>query len=125
MTKLKHPNILKCYEVVREASHCYIITELCSQGDLSSYLKKHKRIPEKDALPIIKDIVNGFLEIGENKYLHRDLKLANILMNDRGVAKIADFGFAKKSLYFLIYVVTNLRRKNITWVVLSICLLKL
>ena len=47
----------------------------------------------------MKDIVNGFLEIGENKYLHRDLKLANILMNDKGVAKIADFGFAKKSLY--------------------------
>jgi serine/threonine protein kinase len=44
----------------------------------------------------MKDIVDGFLQIGENKYLHRDLKLANIFMND-GVAKIADFGFAKKS----------------------------
>jgi serine/threonine protein kinase len=42
------------------------------------------------------DIVSGFLEIGENNFLHRDLKLANIFMNN-GVAKIADFGFAKKS----------------------------
>lgn len=99
LTKLKHPNILRCYEVVREASHCYIITEFCSQGDLSSVLKKRKRIAEGEALPIVKDIVNGFLEIGENKYLHRDLKLANILIDHKGVAKIADFGFAKKSLY--------------------------
>lgn len=29
----------------------------------------------------MKDIVSGYLEIGENKFLHRDLKLANILMN--------------------------------------------
>ena len=42
-------------------------------------------------------------------------------MNDRGVAKIADFGFAKKSLYILIYVVTNLKKKNTMLEVLSIC----
>lgn len=45
----------------------------------------------------MKDIVGGYVEIGENKFLHRDLKLANIFVNDKGVAKIADFGFAKKS----------------------------
>ena len=73
----------------------------------------------------MKDIVNGFLEIGENKFLHRDLKLANILMNDKGVAKIADFGFAKKSLYSSIHTVTNLKRKSTMWAVLSICPLKL
>lgn len=53
---------------------------------------------EGEVLAIMKDIVDGFLEIGENKFLHRDLKLANIFMNG-GVAKIADFGFAKKSQY--------------------------
>ena len=72
----------------------------------------------------MKDIVNGYLEIGENKYLHRDLKLANILMNDRGVAKIADFGFAKKSLYFSFYTVMNRKKKNIMLEVHSICHLK-
>jgi serine/threonine protein kinase len=39
--------------------------------------------------------VNGFKVIAEAGFLHRDLKLANILMKDK-VAKIADFGFAKK-----------------------------
>jgi hypothetical protein len=29
----------------------------------------------------MKDIVNGFVEIGENKFLHRDLKLANIFVS--------------------------------------------
>lgn len=44
----------------------------------------------------MRDIVDGFLQMGENKFLHRDLKLANIFMSN-GIAKIADFGFAKKS----------------------------
>ena len=98
LTKLKHPNILRCFDVIRESSHCYIITEFCNEGDLSSILKKKRRMGEQEVLGIMRDIVGGFLEIGENKYLHRDLKLANIFMSN-GVAKIADFGFAKKSQY--------------------------
>ena len=69
----------------------------------------------------MKDIVSGYMEIGDNKFLHRDLKLANILMNEKGVAKIADFGFAKKSLYLTFHTVTNPKKKNITWEVLFIC----
>ena len=50
---------------------------------------------ESEVFSFMKDIVNGFIEIGENKFLHRDLKLANILVSEKGVAKIADFGFSK------------------------------
>lgn len=51
---------------------------------------------ENQVITIMKNIVDGFVEMGQNKFLHRDLKLANIFVNN-GVAKIADFGFAKKS----------------------------
>jgi serine/threonine protein kinase len=44
----------------------------------------------------MKDIVSGFIEIGDKNYLHRDLKLANIFISN-GRAIIADFGFAKKN----------------------------
>lgn len=43
-------------------------------------------------------MINGFVEIAEKNFLHRDLKLANIFIND-GNALIADFGFAKKNVY--------------------------
>lgn len=41
------------------------------------------------------DILSGYIEIADKKFLHRDLKLANIFVND-GRAIIADFGFAKR-----------------------------
>jgi serine/threonine protein kinase len=51
---------------------------------------------ESETVNILKDIVNGFVEMGDRRFLHRDLKLANIFMNN-GNAIIADFGFAKKN----------------------------
>ena len=47
---------------------------------------------------MLRDIVAGFVEIGQRGFLHRDLKLANIFIND-DKAKIADFGFAKKNKF--------------------------
>lgn len=98
LTTLNHNNILKCFDVVRETSHCYIVTEFCNEGDLSDLIKKKRRISEQESLKILTDIVQGFVEMGERKFLHRDLKLANIFMRD-GSAIIADFGFAKKHTY--------------------------
>lgn len=43
---LKHENVLKCFDVVKESTHCYIITEFCNGGDLSAHLKKKRRLTE-------------------------------------------------------------------------------
>ena len=43
LTTLNHSNILRCFDVVREPSHCFIITEFCNQGDLSELVKKKKK----------------------------------------------------------------------------------
>ena len=45
-------------------------------------LKKKRRISEDETVKIMKDVVRGFIEIGSKGFLHRDLKLANILLKD-------------------------------------------
>lgn len=87
---------MKCFDVFTTVNNCYIITELCNEGDLAALLSKRKKLNENEALKFIRDICEGFFEIAGNNFLHRDLKLANIFMKD-GIAKIADFGFAKKN----------------------------
>ena len=42
-------------------------------------------------------------------------------MNDKGIAKIADFGFAKKSLYSSFHTATNPKKKNTMLAVPSTC----
>ena len=38
LKSMKHPNILRCYDVYFSATNCYIITEFCAGGDIRSIL---------------------------------------------------------------------------------------
>jgi serine/threonine protein kinase len=49
--------------VVREPSYCYIITEYCNEGDLSSFLKKKKKVTQGEVFKLMKDIIAGFIEM--------------------------------------------------------------
>lgn len=49
---------------------------------------------ENEVESYIQDIFKGLLYLSDNNIIHRDLKVANIFINN-GEAKIADFGFAK------------------------------
>jgi serine/threonine protein kinase len=88
--------VVKCHDIYSTVNNCYIITEFCNEGDLENFLKKREKLPEEEAIAIFRDIVNGFRVIAESGFLHRDLKPANILLKDK-IAKIADFGFAKRA----------------------------
>jgi len=39
---LDHPNIIKCYDIYKSKTHCYIITEYCPGGCLMNYLNKQQ-----------------------------------------------------------------------------------
>lgn len=63
-------------------------------------MRKKVKFSEEIAIPIIRDIFQGLLYLAEKDVIHRDLKVANIFMHN-GKAKIADFGFAKFTKYFI------------------------
>jgi serine/threonine protein kinase len=56
--------------------------------------RRGKKIPEEEAIGYLKQILNGMKGLHEVIVIHRDIKLANILIDDN-VLKIADLGFAK------------------------------
>ena len=53
-----------------------------------------KKIPEKIAAYIMREIMLGLKLLHEKKQIHRDLKSDNILVGKDGQIKVADFGFA-------------------------------
>lgn len=106
LKRLNHPNVLRCFDVFTSNRNCYIITELCNEGDLESKLRKHKSFTETRAQPYIKDIFEGLAYLNDNQVIHRDIKVANIFIHN-GRAKIADFGFAKFTRYYRDYIEKN------------------
>ena len=93
LSKINHPNVIKCYDIFTVEGKCYIVTELCDGGDVDELIKKEGVFNEERVVPILKDILNGMCYLHEMRIIHRDLKTANVFLKD-GVAKIADFGFA-------------------------------
>jgi serine/threonine protein kinase len=69
--------------------------EFCNGGDLEQYHADKKRLTEDEATNFLKQILNGFKGLHEVGAMHRDFKLANVLLHN-GVCKIADLGFAKQ-----------------------------
>jgi serine/threonine-protein kinase len=54
-----------------------------------------KRLPEREALDIIRQIASALEHAHERGFVHRDIKPRNIMMTRSGVAKLADLGLAR------------------------------
>ena len=103
LKKLSHPNIVKIYEFYISKSHYYIVTEFCKEGELFSYIKN--KYSERQLAVLFYQVFSGLWYLHDNKILHRDIKLENIMIsrketdNETGEelfwAKIIDFGTAK------------------------------
>lgn len=99
LQQMNHPNILRFHEALMSDRNCYIITELCNEGDLANKIREKYSLHERDIGCYITDICQGLLYLREMKVIHRDLKPANVFLHN-GRAKIADFGLAKISRYW-------------------------
>lgn len=66
----------------KTASNYYLVMQHCNGGDLESFIKARGGfLTEPEVKIILRQIVNGLLAIKEHNVMHRDLKLANILVN--------------------------------------------
>ena len=74
-----------------------MIQEYVPGGDLYQLIKQNKRIKEKKAVLIFKGVFEGLQEMHFNNFVHRDLKLENIIVENKETlnCKLVDFGFAE------------------------------
>ena len=96
LSKLKHPNIINCYEFHLEKDKFYIIMEYGEGGDLFNKIneqkKKNKCFEEKEIIEWFIEICEGIKYIHQNKIIHRDLKPSNIFLTKNNIIKIGNFG---------------------------------
>lgn len=82
-------------EYFQDDRHLFIVTELCTGGELFDFIVKAHHFSEKNAAEIMKQILSAVAYCHKEKIVHRDLKPENILLESPGpdsALKIIDFG---------------------------------
>ncbi|KAL2936994.1 Serine/threonine-protein kinase STY46 [Bienertia sinuspersici] len=96
MRKVRHKNVVQFIGACTKPPSLCIVTEFMSGGSVYDYLHKHKgtfKLPS--LLKVAIDVCKGMNYLHQNNIIHRDLKAANLLMDENEVVKVADFGVAR------------------------------
>lgn len=92
---MRHTSVVKLFETLETEKHYLFVMELCAGGDLLSYVRKRRKLNENVARYLFKQIIEGIGYIHSKNIVHRDIKLDNILLDNKGHIKIADLGVGK------------------------------
>ncbi|XP_063835987.1 serine/threonine-protein kinase ULK3 [Ostrinia nubilalis] len=96
---LEHPHIVHMKHFTWDDRNIYIIMEYCCGGDLSKYIHRYGRVPEKQVLYFLQQLASALKFLREKGVVHMDLKPHNLLLHKgsdgKYILKVADFGFAQ------------------------------
>ncbi|KAH9077242.1 CAMK/CAMKL/AMPK protein kinase [Lactarius deliciosus] len=95
MRTLRHPHIIKLYEVISTPTDIIIVLEYAG-GELFNYIVANGRMPEHQARRFFQQLISGIEYSHRLKIVHRDLKPENVLLDDDLNVKIADFGLSNE-----------------------------
>jgi serine/threonine protein kinase len=97
IARLVHPGIVQIYDVFDDpqAGSACMVMEYVGGGTLASLLAKGCPLPLDRALELTRQIAGALEFAHTSRFLHLDLKPANILLTEDGQVKIADFGLAR------------------------------
>ncbi|KAE8076995.1 hypothetical protein FH972_015606 [Carpinus fangiana] len=96
LKNLSHSNIVRYLGTAREDESLNILLEFVPGGSISSLLGKFGSFPESVIRMYTKQLLLGLEYLHKNGIMHRDIKGANILVDNKGCIKLADFGASKK-----------------------------
>ena len=92
---VNHPFLVNLEYAFQTPEKLYFVMEFMRGGELFQHLRKSKRFSEKRAKFYTACIVSGISFLHNKNYIYRDLKLENLLLDDKGYCKLTDFGLAK------------------------------
>ena len=92
-SKICHPNIVKILYANESEKYFDIVLEYANKGNLFYYIKDNEYLSESQSFKIFIQIVNAIYFLHKNNFIHRDIKPENILLFDKNIAKLCDFGW--------------------------------
>ena len=97
LKKLVHKNIVGYLGARIERSHfLYIFTQWVPGGSIESLLERFGALTQSMVMNYTVQILRGLEYLHDENVVHRDIKSANILVDENGVIKLSDFGTCKR-----------------------------
>ncbi|BGP51566.1 hypothetical protein JCM10450v2_007513 [Rhodotorula kratochvilovae] len=93
---VRHPNIVRLYDVIETEKYIGIVLEYASGGELFDHILAHRYLKERDASRLFAQLISGVAYLHAKGVVHRDLKLENLLLDRNRNVIITDFGFANR-----------------------------
>ena len=93
--KLNDSNVVQAYDVGQAGEHHYFVMEYVDGETVYDAIKQEKRISERAALKILKQVASALKHAHERGFIHRDIKPKNIMIASNGTVKLADLGLAR------------------------------
>ena len=104
MRTMRHPNIIRFYEVLLTPTHLCVVMEYAAGGELFEHIVNAGRFSENQARYYFQQLICGLEYCHRRNVCHRDLKLENTLLDcvptrtTPPKVKICDFGYSKSDL---------------------------
>lgn len=90
-----HPNVVRYYSSKRRNNQIFVFMQFCSGGSLRQlYLKEGGPLKPAFCAKACRDILKGLDYLHNQRVVHRDIKCDNVLLDENGTCKLADFGAA-------------------------------
>ncbi|OCH94020.1 kinase-like protein [Obba rivulosa] len=91
---LRHDHIVPCYGASLTAEPPFIVLRYMEKGDLLRYLRQN---PDANRVKLINEVSLGMRYLHDEKIVHGDIKVVNVLVDDSGKACLTDFGLSIKA----------------------------
>ncbi|KAJ5343137.1 Sterile alpha motif type 1 [Penicillium brevicompactum] len=93
---MSHPNIVQYLGTVADDQYLNIFLEYVPGGSIATMLKQYNTFQEPLVKNFVRQILAGLSYLHSQDIIHRDIKGANILVDNKGGVKISDFGISKR-----------------------------
>lgn len=97
MKKLSHPKLVQLYAICSDRDPILIVTELLRNGNLLKYLqeKSGKLLKLPELIDMSAQVASGMAYLEKNNFIHNDLAARNVLVAEKNIVKIGDFGMSR------------------------------
>lgn len=92
---IRQKNVISAYDVVDEDNMHYIVMEYIEGTTLNKYISDKGKLSNEETIDISLQVAKGIQAAHKKGIIHRDIKPQNIVIDNKNVAKITDFGIAR------------------------------